>query len=173
MRTLVALAVLGMFYASSLQASSFSGPSYGGPLPRWPGPFAANLPAGVNGQVTPVSDTREVSEARRDFFNAYQRQLSAVGGVGRYASTATALAPAGPVASIAVPSFRSAAGAYSGTSSFTGSSASHVVPSRIVVSRGHVQDTAEVAAAKSEFFSLYNRQAAEAAAAPDDPIRYY
>ncbi|XP_068226276.1 cuticle protein CP1499-like [Palaemon carinicauda] len=173
MRTLVALAVLGMFYASPLQASSFSGPSYGPPLPRWHGPFAANLPAGVNGQVTPVSDTREVSEARRDFFNAYQRQLSAVGGVGRYGTATNALASADPAASIAVPSFRSAAGAYSGASSFTGSSASPVLPSRIVVSKGHVQDTAEVAAAKSEFFSLYNRQAAEAAAAPDDPIRYY
>ncbi|XP_068226282.1 cuticle protein CP1499-like [Palaemon carinicauda] len=173
MRTLVAFAVLGIFYASPLQASSFSGPSYGGPLPRWSGPFAANSPAGVNGQVTPVSDTQEVSEARRDFFNAYQRQLSAVGGVGRYGTAATVLDTAGPVASIAVPSFRSAAGAYSGASSSTGSSASQVLPSRIVVSRGHVQDTAEVAGAKSEFFSLYNRQAAEAAAAPDDPIRYY
>ncbi|XP_068226284.1 cuticle protein CP1499-like [Palaemon carinicauda] len=173
MRTLVAFAVLGMFYASPLQASSFSGPSYGSPLTRWSGPFAANSPAGVNGQVTPVSDTQEVSEARRNFFNAYQRQLSAVGGVGRYGTAATVLDTAGPVASIAVPSFRSAAGAYSGTSSSTGSSASPVVPSRIVVSSGHVQDTAEVAAAKSEFFSLYNRQAAEAAAAPDDPIRYY
>ncbi|XP_066942151.1 cuticle protein CP1499-like [Macrobrachium rosenbergii] len=189
MRTLVALAVLGMLCALPHQAFGFSGASYGLPQPRWPGPFAANLPAGVNGQITPVSDTNEVSEARRVFFDAYQRQLSSVGGVGRYAVAAAALRPAAPVhaASVPVPAFRPAAGTYSvgassssssfgsHSSSFGGhrSFSSHVIPSNIVVSRGHVQDTPEVAAAKSEFYALFDRQAAAAAAAPDDPVTYY
>ncbi|XP_064083952.1 uncharacterized protein LOC135199727 [Macrobrachium nipponense] len=43
-----------------------------------------------------------------------------------------------------------------------------VTPSRIVVHNGYVQDTPEVAAAKEEFYSIFNLQAAAAAAAPDD-----
>ncbi|XP_066941349.1 sialidase-like [Macrobrachium rosenbergii] len=43
-----------------------------------------------------------------------------------------------------------------------------VIPSRIVVHNGYVQDTPEVAAAKEEFYSIFNLQAAAAAAAPDD-----
>nr|XP_053635082.1 cuticle protein CP1876-like [Cherax quadricarinatus] len=43
--------------------------------PKWTGPVAATIPAGVDGTITPVSDTRDVSAARNAFFNAYQSHL--------------------------------------------------------------------------------------------------
>ncbi|XP_066942150.1 cuticle protein CP1499-like [Macrobrachium rosenbergii] len=176
MRALVILAVLGTCTASLHQAyhspyrSTFFGSPAGGPQPKWTGPLASSVPAGVDGAITQVSETSEVSAARSAFFNAYQQQLAAVaGGSGRY----------GVVSDVTVPIFRQEVGSRPlwhpttittslGSSPTSSSFSKPVVPSRIVVSGGHVQDTPEVADAKSHFFRLFGEQAAAAAAAPDD-----
>nr|XP_027224962.1 cuticle protein CP1876-like [Penaeus vannamei] len=48
--------------------------------PKWTGPVAATVPAGVDGTITPVSDTHEVAAARNAFNSAYQAQLRATVG---------------------------------------------------------------------------------------------
>ncbi|XP_042867842.1 cuticle protein CP1499-like, partial [Penaeus japonicus] len=48
--------------------------------PKWTGPVAATVPAGVDGTITPVSDTQEVSAARNAFLNAYNAQVRATVG---------------------------------------------------------------------------------------------
>lgn len=112
------------------------------------GPVAATVPAGVDGTITPVSETYEVAAARNAFFQAYQAQLAAVGGH-RYASPAAHYAPAAPVH-------------YSVASGHSVAPVAPAYPHTQVV-----RDTPEVSAAKAEFFRLYNQQAAAAAAAPD------
>ncbi|XP_068226285.1 cuticle protein CP1499-like isoform X2 [Palaemon carinicauda] len=183
MRTLVALAVMGLCSALPHQAyTSFPSYSYGGTYqPKYTGPLASSVPAGVDGKVIPVSDTYEVAAAKNAFFDAYQRQLAAVGAYGRYGATpAYHHAPVHTVVHapthhvvhapthhvvhtpahhvVHAPSYHPAA--------------SYSVPSTVVVANGHVQDTPEVAAAKSQFFHLYNKQAAAAAAAPDDYVHH-
>lgn len=44
---------------------------------KWTGPVAATVPAGVNGQITPVSDTAEVSAARNAFLASYNAAVAA------------------------------------------------------------------------------------------------
>jgi hypothetical protein len=44
---------------------------------KWNGPFAATVPAGVDGQITPVSDTADVAAARNAFFQSYNAALGA------------------------------------------------------------------------------------------------
>merc|ERR1712198_122141 len=44
---------------------------------RWTGPFAATVPAGVEGALDNVVDTAEVRAAAAEFFRAYQAQLAA------------------------------------------------------------------------------------------------
>ncbi|ROT67711.1 calcified cuticle protein CP19.0 isoform A [Penaeus vannamei] len=114
--------------------------------PKWTGPVAATVPAGVDGTITPVSDTHEVAAARNAFNSAYQAQLRAT---------------------VAVPqhSFHHAAPVQP---KWTGPVAA-TVPAGLPGSAPQVADTPEVAAAKQQFFSTYNRQAA--AAAP--PSRHY
>ncbi|XP_045618900.2 ataxin-2 homolog [Procambarus clarkii] len=46
--------------------------------PKWTGPVAATVPAGVDGPVIPVSDTIEVAAAKAEFFKAYQAELAAI-----------------------------------------------------------------------------------------------
>ncbi|XP_042229436.1 uncharacterized protein LOC121871278 [Homarus americanus] len=48
--------------------------------PKWKGPFASTVPAGVDGTVTPVSDTNEVAAAKKAFFRAFEAELAATGG---------------------------------------------------------------------------------------------
>ncbi|XP_068226292.1 cuticle protein CP1499-like [Palaemon carinicauda] len=176
MKALVTLAVLGICSANPHQAyNAFHSASYGFPVaaqhqPKWQGPLASSVPAGVDGKITQVSETPEVSAARNAFFNAYQQQLAALGGAGRYA-----------VSAVSSPIYRQEVGSkpyrhpttvaptYNSVASASASKV--VIPSRIVVSNGHVQDTQEVAEAKSQFFQLFSEQAAAAAAAPDD--EYY
>ncbi|XP_066941352.1 uncharacterized protein [Macrobrachium rosenbergii] len=52
------------------------------------GPFAATVPAGVDGRVTPVSDTAEVKAATDEFFRAYKAQVEATKGSAPYSARA-------------------------------------------------------------------------------------
>ncbi|XP_042857883.1 cuticle protein CP1499-like [Penaeus japonicus] len=155
MKSLVMLAVLGVCSASTWQANYGGYSHYGAPYQRkWTGPVAATVPAGVDGTITPVSDTYEVSAARNAFFNAYNAQLAAVG-AHRYGS---------PIYHQTTPTVYLNAVA----------PAAHHSALTYGAAPAPVRDTAAVAAAKADFFRLYNLQAAAAAAAPDhDAPRYY
>ncbi|XP_047478387.1 uncharacterized protein LOC125031548 [Penaeus chinensis] len=85
MKTLVVLAVLGVCSASLQQAYNHG---YNYVQPRYVGPLASTVPAGVDGTITPVSDTYEVAAARGAFFRAYQDQLATVNAL-RYGAPAT------------------------------------------------------------------------------------
>ncbi|XP_042867848.1 cuticle protein CP1499-like [Penaeus japonicus] len=45
--------------------------------PKWTGPVAATVPAGLPGSAPQVADTPEVAAAKQAFFNTYQRQAAA------------------------------------------------------------------------------------------------
>ncbi|KAG7177134.1 cuticle protein CP1499-like [Homarus americanus] len=45
--------------------------------PKWTGPVAATIPAGLPGAGNQVADTPEVAAARQAFFSTYQRQAAA------------------------------------------------------------------------------------------------
>ncbi|XP_063869642.1 cuticle protein CP1876-like [Scylla paramamosain] len=191
MRTLVALAVMvaiSTHQASSTLTYSNPGPAYGSHAhgtpthvtrfqgnaihgshaygygqPSYVGPLASSVPAGVGGKVIPVSDTYEVEAARGQFFRSYQDQLNTINAIrasrpARYGHGNYAPQPsygsAGPVPVAHSVSAQAVRVPYS-----TYGQASAPV---------QVSDTAEVAAAKAEFFRLFNQQAAAAAAAPDD-----
>ncbi|XP_042229381.1 cuticle protein CP1499-like [Homarus americanus] len=157
MRTLVVLAVIGVCSASTYQAHN-PDHSYSVPVqPRWRGPVAATVPAGVNGRIEQIPDTPEVAAAKNDFFRAYNNQLAAVS----YGTPGYAPSPPvshGPVVSAFTPDVPSYPYGFPATTY-------NVAPVQ-------VRDTPEVAAAKAEFFRTYERQAAAAAAAPDDYTRY-
>ncbi|ROT82493.1 cuticle protein BD2 [Penaeus vannamei] len=155
MRALVILAVLGVCSASTWQANYGGYGVYGAPYqPKWTGPVAATVPAGVDGTITPVSDTYEVSAARNAFFKAYNAQLAAVGAY-RYGTPAYHHATPAVHVSVAAPAAHHSVFTYGAAPAPVG-------------------DTPAVAAAKADFFRLYNLQAAAAAAAPDhDAPRYY
>ncbi|XP_071551803.1 cuticle protein CP1499-like [Panulirus ornatus] len=188
MRTLVVLAVMGVCSAS-YQAYNPGPAHYSAPAqPKWVGPVASSVPAGVNGKVIPVSDTPEVAAARNAFFRAYQNQLAAVSGP-RYGSghagpsfthaapahsysvsthvSAPVHVPAAPVHVPAAPVHIPAAHVHVSGGSY-GAPAVHVTAHGYHGAPTQVGDTPEVAAAKAEFFRTYERQAAAAAAAPDD-----
>ncbi|XP_042229401.1 cuticle protein CP1499-like [Homarus americanus] len=167
MRTLVILAVMGVCSASTYQAYNH-GHHYGVPVqPRWTGPVAATVPAGVDGRVIPVSDTYEVAAAKNAFFRAYQNQVDTIRsrryGTPGYASVPpVAYAPVVNTFTPVVPSH-----------SYGVPSHSYGVPHTTYnVAPGPVQDTPEVAAAKAQFFRNFERQAAAAAAAPDHYTHY-
>ncbi|XP_042867839.1 cuticle protein CP1499-like isoform X3 [Penaeus japonicus] len=131
--------------------------------PKWTGPVAATVPAGVDGTITPVSDTQEVSAARNAFLNAYNAQVRATVGA---APTAHSYTPTHHhVPAVPQHTFHHAAPAQP---KWTGPVAA-TVPAGLPGSAPQVADTAEVAAAKQAFFNAYQRQAA--AAAP--PSRHY
>ncbi|XP_047478862.1 cuticle protein CP1499-like [Penaeus chinensis] len=151
MKTLVVLAVLGVCSASLQQAYNHG---YNYVQPRYVGPLASTVPAGVDGTITPVSDTYEVAAARGAFFRAYQDQLATIAAL-RYGAPATHYAVhSAPAVHTAFPA------GYSAGPVVHQAALSYGVP-------GQVRDTPEVSAAKAEFFRLYNQQAAAAAAAPD------
>nr|XP_053635247.1 cuticle protein CP1876-like [Cherax quadricarinatus] len=127
--------------------------------PKWHGPVAATIPAGVDGTITPVSDTRDVAAARSSFFNAYQAQLAATAGA--VPSPHYQRAPSYNSAPSYTPH-------YQHQPKWVGPVAA-TIPAGLPGSTNQVADTPEVAAAKQSFFSTYQRQAA--AAAP--PTRYY
>ncbi|XP_063598280.1 cuticle protein CP1499-like [Penaeus indicus] len=152
MKTLVVLAVLGVCSASLQQAYNHG---YNYVQPRYVGPLASTVPAGVDGTITPVSDTYEVAAARGAFFRAYQDQLATIAAL-RYGAPGThyAVHHSAPAVHHSFPA------GYSASPVVHQAALSYGVP-------GQVRDTPEVSAAKAEFFRLYNQQAAAAAAAPD------
>ncbi|XP_042867835.1 cuticle protein CP1499-like isoform X2 [Penaeus japonicus] len=131
--------------------------------PKWTGPVAATVPAGLPGSAPQVADTAEVSAARNAFLNAYNAQVRATVGAAPTAHSYTPTYHHAP----AVPqhTFHHAAPAQP---KWTGPVAA-TVPAGLPGSAPQVADTPEVAAAKQAFFNTYNRQAA--AAAP--PSRHY
>ncbi|XP_071551563.1 cuticle protein CP1499-like [Panulirus ornatus] len=165
MKALVVLAVMGVCSASYQAYNPGYGPyggSYGYVQPKWTGPVAATVPAGVGGKIIPVSDTYEVAAARDAFFGAYQDQLATIR-AHRYGTPGYGRpGPAGPGHSGApTRSYGAPAPSYGAPAPSYGAPApSYGAPTQ-------VGDTPEVAAAKTEFFRLYNQQAAAAAAAPD------
>ncbi|KAK4317851.1 hypothetical protein Pmani_011090 [Petrolisthes manimaculis] len=155
----VVLAVIGVCSAS-----------YQAPIvhPRYTGPVAATVPAGVDGQIVQVPDTHEVMAARNKFFATYNEQLAEISSL-RYGTPN--YSPSGPVYTH-VPSYSAPIHpqpysapaypqAYSAPAPSYGTPAAGYAPAP-------VRDTPEVAAAKAEFFRTFDRQAAAAAAAPDD-----
>ncbi|KAK8742103.1 hypothetical protein OTU49_002118, partial [Cherax quadricarinatus] len=88
MKTLVVLAVIGVC-SGGYQAYN---PGYGYDVqPKYVGPVASVIPAGVDGKIIPVSDTYEVAAAKDAFFKAYNDQLDVIKsrryGTPGYAST--------------------------------------------------------------------------------------
>ncbi|XP_068227252.1 cuticle protein CP1499-like [Palaemon carinicauda] len=132
---------------------------------KWTGPVAATVPAGVNGAVTPVSDTADVNAARQAFFSAYQNQLSATVGAApshnQYHSGAPSWQPA------PVHHHQPHHGGHQYQPKWTGPVAA-TVPAGLPGSSPQVADTPEVQAAKASFFQTFQRQAA--AAAPPSPV---
>ncbi|KAK4317857.1 hypothetical protein Pmani_011096 [Petrolisthes manimaculis] len=59
-------------------------PTHAPAQPRWTGPFASTVPAGLPGSVSQVSDTAEVAAAKNAFFNTFQQQVAALGPAQRY-----------------------------------------------------------------------------------------
>ncbi|XP_042229367.1 cuticle protein CP1499-like [Homarus americanus] len=171
MKALVVLAVMGVCSASTYQAYDH-GHHYGVPVqPRWTGPVAATVPAGVDGNIIQVPDTYEVAAAKNAFFRAYQNQVDTIrsrryGTPGyasvppvAYAPVVNTFTPVVPSQSYGVPSVPTVPGVPATTYGYN-------------VAPGPVQDTPEVAAAKAQFFRTFERQAAAAAAAPDHYTRY-
>lgn len=168
-----------MMAVTAHQASASPGYGYGHgqgygydySQPRYVGPLASSIPAGVGGKIIPVSDTYEVAAARKQFSRAYKEQLNTIHAIRahRYGS---------PGYGHAAPSYYGAAGPKY-VSHAVYSPAVHVphagygTPSYgYAGAPAQVRDTPEVAAAKADFFRLYNKQAAAAAAAPDDYTHY-
>ena len=143
------------------------GHAYGYGQPAYVGPLASSVPAGVGGKVIPVSNTYEVEAARGQFFRNYQDQLNTINAI-----RASRPARYGYASYTPQPSYGST-GSVPGAHSVP-RQAVHVPHSTYGQASAPVQvrDTAEVAAAKADFFRLFNQQAAAAAAAPDDYTHY-
>ncbi|XP_071551560.1 cuticle protein CP1876-like [Panulirus ornatus] len=176
MRTLVMLAVMGVCSATYQPYNHAYNPhGAAAPVqPKWTGPVAATVPAGVNGKVIPVSDTQEVAAARNAFFKVYKDQLSSLGGQQQYGApgythAAPAVSHAAPAVTHAAPSHSYSSPVYTPTHSY--GAPAHGTPAYSAT--GPVGDTPEVAAAKAEFFRTFKQQAAAAAAAPDDHVIYH
>ncbi|XP_071551567.1 cuticle protein CP1499-like [Panulirus ornatus] len=122
--------------------------------PKWTGPVAATIPAGLPGSSSQVAETPEVINARNQFFNAYKAQV-----------VATVPQTGSPIQYHAAPSQRYA----QAQPKWTGPVAA-TIPAGLPGSASQVADTPEVAAAKHAFFSTYQQQAA--AAAPPSPTYY-
>ncbi|XP_068223981.1 cuticle protein CP1499-like [Palaemon carinicauda] len=145
--------------------------------PKWTGPLASSVPAGIGRKVIPVSDTYEVAAAKDAFFQAYYRQLASVtrsrqsfmvphGHGGFYGHGGSFLGAGHGGAFMG--------GGYRGGHAHGGSYGHGGVYGGAPIYNCEVQDTPAVAAAKSQFYQLYNKQAAAAAAAPDiDAYRHH
>ncbi|KAK4317844.1 hypothetical protein Pmani_011083 [Petrolisthes manimaculis] len=59
-------------------SASYQANTYGHVQPRYTGPLASSVPAGVGGKIIPVSDTYEVASAKNAFFRAYDEQLARI-----------------------------------------------------------------------------------------------
>lgn len=138
------------FAAPAVQ--TFSSNSIVQQTPRWTGPVAATIPAGVSGPLTPVGDTADVSAAKAAFQAAYNRAVAA--------TTKTAPAPA--------PQFHQAPQPAHHTFHAMPSHISHApqpkwmgpvaatVPAGLPGSVAQVGPTADVAAATQAFHQAYS-----------------
>ena len=110
---------------------------------KWVGPLATDTPAGINGQVTPVGDTADVTAARNAFFAAYNKALAA-----------TQPAQQAPVHH--APQTRFATNAIQQpVAKWTGPVAA-TVPAGLPGSVSQVAPTADVAAATNAFYQAYS-----------------
>ncbi|XP_063870542.1 cuticle protein CP1876-like [Scylla paramamosain] len=125
--------------------------------PKWMGPLASNVPAGLPGSTAFVADTPEVQAAKSHFLNAYSAQVAATIPVGPSTSHQSFAAPPRQV-------FHSAP-APRPQPKWTGPVASKV-PAGLPGSSPILSDTPEVAAAKNAFFQTYTAQVAATAGAP-------
>ncbi|MPC89549.1 Cuticle protein CP1876 [Portunus trituberculatus] len=132
-------------------------------IPKWMGPLASNVPAGLPGSTAFVAETPEVQAAKNHFLNAYSAQVAATIPVGPSTSHQSFSAPSRPV-------FQAAAPAPRPQPKWTGPLASKV-PAGLPGSSAVLSDTAEVAAAKNAFFHTYSAQVAATAGAP--PTRFF
>ncbi|XP_071551806.1 cuticle protein CP1876-like [Panulirus ornatus] len=121
--------------------------------PKWTGPVAATIPAGLPGSTPYLANTPEVAAARGHFFNAYKAQVAATvplpGSPVYYRDPSPTYKPAPPV-----------------QPKWTGPVAA-TIPASLPGSAPQVADTPEVNAAKHVFFNAYQRQAA--AVVPQSP----
>lgn len=113
--------------------------------PKWYGPLASSVPAGLPGSSPVVAPTADVAAARNEFFSTYNAQVAAVAPLSKTAPVfkVVAIAPGpwtGPVAA--------------------------TVPAGLPGSSANVADTADVAGAKAAFFDTYSKQVAAVAPAP-------
>lgn len=174
--------------------------------PRYVGPLASKVPAGVGGKLIPVSDTYEVAAAKDQFFRSYKEQLDKIYAIRasrplRYGTPGYGYGPAGPAVHVSQPIHKPAVHVANSfhkapvhvttsvhrpavhVSHSTHSAPVHVsqpihapaVPLTHGAQPGGysgvpvpVKDTPEVAGVKAQFFAEYNKQAALAAAAPDN-----
>ncbi|KAK4317854.1 hypothetical protein Pmani_011093 [Petrolisthes manimaculis] len=104
MRTLIILAVVGACVAypfiqdapdvaaektrffevfRAIEAAAMPKPGQPRTPPKWYGPLASTVPAGLPGSTAIVANTADVNAARDEFFNTYRAQLASVGGVHR------------------------------------------------------------------------------------------
>merc|ERR1712119_211196 len=116
-------------------------------ITKWAGPVAATVPAGINGQITPVGDTADVAAARRSFEAAYNAALVATGVTARVAPQPTFHAVTHPQ-HVAQPQLR-----------WTGPVAA-TVPAGVPGSVSQVAETADVAAANAAFQRAYSQAVA-------------
>lgn len=115
--------------------------------PKWYGPLASSVPAGLPGSSPVVAPTADVAAARNEFFSTYNAQVAAVAPLSKTAPVFKVV----PVAAIAVP--------WAGPVAAT-------VPAGLPGSAPNVADTLDVASAKAAFFDTYNKQVAAVAPAP-------
>nr|ABM54466.1 cuticle protein BD1 [Portunus pelagicus] len=138
------------------------------PQPKWTGPLASKVPAGLPGSTPFVSDTADVMNAKGQFFNTYNTQVVATrprpGSPHNYytepgpafkapaptrapvASVAPVIIPAGPIYVPETPQKK-----------WYGPLASDV-PASLPGSSPVVFDTPEVNNAKAHFFNTYRQQ---------------
>lgn len=113
------------------------------PQPRWTGPLASQVPAGLPGSTAFVSETPEGNAARSDFFNAYKAQVIATFPKTPVRQTYT---PEPVYVEAPRPQPR-----------WTGPLASQI-PAGLPGSTAFVADTPEVSAAKSDFYNSFRSQ---------------
>merc|ERR1712098_665286 len=128
--------------------------------PRWTGPVAATIPAGVPGSVSQVPDTADVAAERSRFLAAFRAQVAATTGQ-QFAARDAFLASYNAALAATQPAALS--------TQFTPSVASEpavhprwngpfaaTVPAGVPGSVSQVSDTADVAAATAAFQQAYN-----------------
>lgn len=132
--------------------------------PKWTGPVAATIPAGLPGSSPVLAETPEVAAAKNAFLNAYNAQVAATIPVNPRPSQSFAPAPR--------PSFQPAhsfapVAPAPQQPRWTGPVAA-TVPAGLPGSSAVLSDTPEVAAAKAAFFNTYTSQVAATAGAPSN-----